>query len=167
MIPCPRGTPETSSGNMLPRQSLRFGDVELGCPRIREDHEFGGYILKSNTRMAAVLAILTAAVALALGAAGPAQALACAPGYVLAVAGNGTNVPADPVPAGNGFAKAAQSQPVRGFVPRENRVAAGVPFNALTAEATPGSRPCTPWVGDAQHSGLPIGDIGRMKDHSP
>lgn len=72
--PCPRGTPETSSGNILPRQCLRFGDVELGCPRIREDQEFGGYILKSNTRMAAVLATLTAAVTLALGAAGPAQA---------------------------------------------------------------------------------------------
>ncbi|RKR20497.1 hypothetical protein C8D78_1133 [Arthrobacter oryzae] len=117
--------------------------------------------------MAAVLAILTAAVALALGAAGPAQALTCAPGYVLAVAGKGTNVPADPVPAGNGFAQAAHSLPVKSFVPRENRVAAGVPFSALTAKATPGCQPNTHWVGDAQHSGLPVGDIGRIKDPSP
>jgi hypothetical protein len=42
--------------------------------------------------MAAVLATLTAAAALALAAAGPAQALTCAPGYLLAVAGNGAEV---------------------------------------------------------------------------
>ncbi|WP_426986256.1 hypothetical protein [Pseudarthrobacter sp. Y6] len=41
------------------------------------------------SRTAAALGTVQAAAALALGAAGPAQALTCGPGYVVATAANG------------------------------------------------------------------------------
>lgn len=70
-----------------------FGSVRLsGAGPFRT--RIGGYIVDTTShirasRTAAALGTVLAAATLGLGAAGPAQALTCAPGYDLAVAGNG------------------------------------------------------------------------------
>lgn len=148
-------------------RSIRHRSVRLSIDPHRTS--LGGYTLKATTR-SAVLASLTAAAVLALGAAAPAQAgcsnvvtkgvAVCAPGStgspatdvpVYAPPPARADVPMVPAPASGSHTPAAPSQPVKGFAPTEDPVIAGVPAEAPTAgpsasgtaAATPSATPGT------------------------